>query len=82
MGIGGIGIWQLLIILAIVILLFGTKRLSNLGQDVGSAIRGFRSAVKEEDKDEGEETSERLSQNEESADADFEQDEKQDQQKP
>ncbi len=44
---GGISIWQLLIILAIVLLLFGTKKLRNLGGDLGGAIRGFKSAVKE-----------------------------------
>lgn len=43
----GISVTQLLIILAIVIVLFGTKRLKNLGADLGGAIRGFRSAVKE-----------------------------------
>lgn len=54
MGIGGISIWQLLIILAIVIVLFGTKKLRNMGGDLGSAIKNFRSAMKdgeaEEDK--------------------------------
>jgi len=40
-------IWQLLIVLAIVILLFGTKRLRNIGSDLGSAIKNFRSSVKE-----------------------------------
>lgn len=49
MGIGGISIWQLLIVLAIVVMVFGTKRLRNLGGDLGSAIKGFRSAVKEGD---------------------------------
>ena len=48
MGIGGIGIWQLLIILVIVLLLFGTKKLRNLGGDLGGAIRGFKKAVSEE----------------------------------
>ena len=43
----GISVTQLLIILAIVIVLFGTKRLRNLGGDLGGAIKGFRSAVKE-----------------------------------
>lgn len=43
----GISVTQLLIILAIVILLFGTKRLRNLGGDIGGAIKGFRSAVKD-----------------------------------
>ena len=43
----GISIWQLLIILAIVLLLFGATRLRNLGTDLGSAIKGFRSSMKE-----------------------------------
>jgi len=43
----GISIWQLLIVLGIVILLFGTKKLRNLGGDIGSAVKGFKSAVKE-----------------------------------
>lgn len=50
MGIGGISIWQLLIILAIVFLLFGTKRLRNLGGDLGGAIKGFKKAMADEDK--------------------------------
>ena len=45
--IGGISIWQLLILLAIVVMLFGTKRLRNLGGDLGTAIKGFRSAMNE-----------------------------------
>ncbi len=44
---GGISIWQLLIVLAIVLVLFGAKRLRTLGTDLGSAVKGFRSAVKE-----------------------------------
>jgi len=47
----GMSVTQLLIILAIVIVLFGTKRLRNLGGDLGGAIKGFRSAVKEGSKD-------------------------------
>jgi sec-independent protein translocase protein TatA len=43
----GISIWQLLIILAIALVLFGTKRLRHLGSDLGSSIRGFRDAMKE-----------------------------------
>ena len=39
---GGISIWQLLIILVIVVLLFGTKRLKGMGSDLGSAIKGFK----------------------------------------
>ena len=44
----GISIGQLLIILAIVALLFGTKKLRNLGGDLGSALKSFRSAVKDD----------------------------------
>jgi len=52
----GISIWQLLIILAIVLVLFGAKRLRNVGSDLGGAIKGFRQAMREDDsaeKDEG-----------------------------
>lgn len=46
---GGIGIWQLLIILLIVVMLFGTKRLKNLGSDLGGALKGFKTAIKEDE---------------------------------
>ncbi|MEW9797423.1 Sec-independent protein translocase subunit TatA [Alteromonas sp. CYL-A6] len=46
----GISIWQLLIVLVIVVLLFGTKRLKNIGSDLGGAIKGFKNAVND-DKD-------------------------------
>ena len=49
MGLGGISIWQLLIILVIVLLLFGTKRLRGLGGDLGGAIKGFKKAMTEEE---------------------------------
>ena len=45
----GISIWQLLILLAVAILIFGTKKLKNVGGDLGSAIKGFKSAVKDGD---------------------------------
>ncbi len=48
MGMGGISIWQLLIILAIVIMLFGTKRLRSLGSDMGSAVKGFRKSMSDD----------------------------------
>lgn len=47
---GSFSIWHWLVILAIVLLLFGTKRLKNLGGDLGSAIKGFKNAVKDEEK--------------------------------
>jgi sec-independent protein translocase protein TatA len=43
----GISIWQLLIILVIVLVLFGAKRLRNVGSDLGSAIKGFKQAMGE-----------------------------------
>ncbi len=54
MGLGGISIWQLLIVLAIVLLLFGTKRLRNLGGDLGGAIKGFRKAMDTQEKEQDE----------------------------
>ncbi|WP_300004756.1 Sec-independent protein translocase subunit TatA [uncultured Cedecea sp.] len=62
---GGISIWQLLIIAVIVILLFGTKRLGSIGSDLGASIKGFKKAMSEDDakKDEAKDKSE--------ADADF-----------
>jgi len=47
MGLGGISIWQLLIILAIIMMVFGTKKLRNMGSDLGGAIKGFKNAMDE-----------------------------------
>jgi len=46
--IGGISVTQLLILLVIVMLVFGTKRLRNIGSDLGSAVKGFRKGIEEE----------------------------------
>ncbi len=51
MGFGGISIWQLVIVLGIIVLLFGTKKLRNIGGDLGSAVKGFKKAMKEEPED-------------------------------
>jgi sec-independent protein translocase protein TatA len=59
-----IGPWQLLIILVIVLAVFGTKRLSTLGSDLGKSVKGFRSAMNE-----AEETADQLGDS--SSDADF-----------
>lgn len=56
MGFGGIGIPSLILILIIVILLFGTKRLRSMGSDLGSALKNFKKSVK--DSSESEEKSE------------------------
>ena len=54
MGFGGISPWSLLIILVIILLLFGTKRLRNMGGDLGGAFKSFKQSMKdgsdEEDK--------------------------------
>ena len=56
MGLGGISIWQLLIVLVIVALIFGTKRLRGIGGDLGGAVKGFKKAINDDGKDkEGEE---------------------------
>ena len=46
---GGFGVTELLIVLAIVLLIFGPKRLKNIGSDLGNAIKGFRKAVTDEE---------------------------------
>jgi len=45
----GIGVWELVLLFLIVLLLFGTKRLRNIGGDLGSAIKSFRTAMNEGD---------------------------------
>lgn len=49
MGIGGLSVGSLLLVLVIVMLLFGTKRLRNIGTDIGEALSGFRKAVREQE---------------------------------
>jgi sec-independent protein translocase protein TatA len=48
----GISLWQLLIVLAIVMVLFGTKKLRNMGGDLGGAIKGFKQALNSPDQEE------------------------------
>lgn len=48
MGIGGISMWQLLVLLLIVVLVFGTKRLRSMGSDLGAAVKGFRKGMEDE----------------------------------
>ncbi len=51
MGLGGISMWQLLIVLVIVIVVFGTKRLTSIGGDLGGALKGFRKAMSDAEDD-------------------------------
>ena len=62
----GVSIWQLLILLVIVLAIFGTKRLKTLGSDLGSAVKGFRSAMNEAEAESAEQIGNQ------SQDADFE----------
>lgn len=58
MGFGGISPWSLLIILVIILLLFGTKRLRNMGGDLGGAFKSFKKAVKDDKDDKGDDINE------------------------
>jgi sec-independent protein translocase protein TatA len=69
MGIGGFHLWHLLIILVIVVLIFGTKRLKTIGGDLGGAIKGFKKSMADDDEpDKGD--SKRL-ENDDDDDAEF-----------
>ena len=58
--------WQLLVVLLIVLVIFGTKKLRNVGSDLGGAVKGFRSAMNE-----AEQTTEQIAENPDEQDADF-----------
>lgn len=61
MGLGGISIWQLLIVLLIVVMIFGTKRLKSIGGDLGGALKSFRRAMdNDEEKQRKDEAQKRL----------------------
>jgi sec-independent protein translocase protein TatA len=60
MGLSGISIWQLLIVLAIVVMLFGTKRLRTLGGDLGSMIKGFKNSMSSEEQKKDDEEAQRI----------------------
>lgn len=66
---GGVSLWQLLIILVIVVLLFGTKRLRNIGSDLGSAVKGFKKSVSD-DASSDQAESKQLDQKQQAADQD------------
>ena len=54
MGLGGISIWQLLLVLLIILLLVGPKRLKSLGSEMGNFLKNFRKAVDEKEKNQNE----------------------------
>ena len=49
MGIGGISIWQILIVLLVIVVLFGGKKIRSLGSVLGEGLKGFKKAIKDED---------------------------------
>jgi len=49
MGFGGISIWQQLIILLVVLVLFGSKKLRSIGSDLGQGIKGFKKAINDDE---------------------------------
>jgi len=69
---GGISIWQLVIILVIVLLIFGTKKFKNMGSDLGSAVKGFKSAMNEGEQAAEKKTTETLDNKTDSAAIDVE----------
>lgn len=48
---GGLSIWHWMIVLLVVVLIFGTKKLTNIGKDLGGAVRGFKEGMKTSDSD-------------------------------
>jgi sec-independent protein translocase protein TatA len=50
---GGLSIWHWIIVLVVVLLVFGTKRLRNAGNDLGEAVKGFKKGMKDDDKPTG-----------------------------
>ncbi|MBK5144008.1 Sec-independent protein translocase subunit TatA [Budviciaceae bacterium BWR-B9] len=77
---GGISIWQLLIIVAIVVLLFGTKKLRTLGSDLGASVKGFKKAMSDEETTSNQATT--ANKEEAQSDADFDVKSIQEQQQP
>ena len=55
MGLGGISIWQLLLVLLIILLLVGPKRLKSLGSEMGNFLKNFRKAVDDKEENQNEE---------------------------
>ena len=48
MGIGGISFWQILIILVVILILFGGKKIRTMGSDLGEGLKGFKKAIKDD----------------------------------
>lgn len=66
---GGLSIWHWLIVLLVVVLVFGTKKLANVGKDMGKAVKGFKDGMKEATEDDELKSTEALTQKKETTDA-------------
>jgi sec-independent protein translocase protein TatA len=62
MGLGGLSIGHLLVVLVIILLVFGTKKLKNIGADLGNAVKGFRSAMSSAEREEEEQEARQIEQ--------------------
>ena len=62
MGLGGLSIGHLLVVLVIILLVFGTKKLKNIGADLGNAVKGFRSAMSSAEREEEESEAKQIEQ--------------------
>jgi sec-independent protein translocase protein TatA len=71
MGLGGLHIWHLLIILLIVVLIFGTKRLKAMGGDIGGAVKGFKKAMDTDDGKASNDEQRRIENEDDDDDAEF-----------
>lgn len=65
---GSLSVWHWLIVLAIVVLVFGTGKLKNMGKDLGGAIKGFKEGMKEGDDDKAPQAKEQLAQSKDTVD--------------
>lgn len=65
---GGLSIWHWLIVLLVVVLVFGTKKLANVGRDMGKAVKGFKDGMKEATEDDEPKVPQAIAQKKETAD--------------
>ncbi|AKC86832.1 Sec-independent protein translocase subunit TatA [Pseudoxanthomonas suwonensis] len=66
---GGLSIWHWIIVLVVVLLVFGTKRLRNAGKDLGEAVKGFKEGVRDPEKPAGQLGDERSAESQDKAES-------------
>ena len=67
---GGLSIWHWIIVLVVVLLVFGTKRLRNAGKDLGEAVKGFKEGIRDPEKPAGQLGDERKTESQEQSERD------------